>query len=75
MSVNADVFEEHDLRIKLLDLLDEYAKDLRKLAVKYGRTVWPPPTMQWDELQESRLLTSGYVDDMIKEIRDVREAV
>ena len=70
MSAKEDVFGEHELRVKLYNLLAEHEKDLRHLAQKFGHGLMYPAT--WQERQAVEVLRSDYVDDMIKEIRDVR---
>lgn len=70
-----DVHQDFELRQEICHMLDEYAKDLRKLAIEFGRTVWPPPAMQYDEVQASKLLTNSYAQDMIVMIEEVMESV
>lgn len=70
MSAKEDVFGEHELRYKLLDLLDSYGKDLEKLAMNHGRVHWPPHPIGWEEKQSVIKLQSDYLDDMIKEVKE-----
>ena len=70
MSAKEDVFVEHELRLKLQDVLAEFHKDIRHVMKACGAgSLWPA---SWQEIDSVKLLCSEYADDIIKEIQDCR---
>lgn len=68
MSAKDDVFAEHELRDKIVELLMHHQRDVEELVKAWH-------VDGWSRRVEMRRLRRSYADDIIKEITDGRRCI